>query len=77
MLRIRFSRTGRKASPSYRIVLLDSRKKRDGAYLDLIGTYNPFSKETRIDFDLYNKYVSQGAKPSDAVLRLVDQNKHE
>lgn len=70
MLKIRLSRGGRKALPMYRIVLIDSRKKRDGAYLDLLGTYNPFSKDLKIDKEKYDTYLSRGAQPTDVVKNL-------
>ncbi|WP_216082929.1 30S ribosomal protein S16 [Candidatus Mycoplasma haematohominis] len=70
MLKIRLSRGGRKALPIYRIVLIDSRKKRDGAYLDLLGTYNPFSKDIKLDLEKYSKYLSTGAQPTNIVKSL-------
>lgn len=70
MLKIRLSREGRKALPMYRIVLIDSRKKRDGAYLDLLGTYNPFSKDIKLDREKYDLYLSRGAQPTDVVKNL-------
>lgn len=70
MLKIRLARGGRKALPMYRIVLIDSRKKRDGAYLDLLGTYNPFSKDLKMDTEKYNLYLSKGAQPTDVVKNL-------
>lgn len=77
MLKIRLSRFGRKSSPSYRIVLIDSRKKRDGSYLDLLGTYNPFSKDVKINVDLYNKYISNGAQPTEIVAKLFSNYKQD
>ena len=49
MVSIRMKRMGSKKRPFYRIVAVDSRNKRDGAYIELIGTYNPLNDEVKID----------------------------
>jgi len=70
-VRIRLSRIGKKNAPFYRIVAIDSRKKRDGKFIEDLGTYNPLTGELiqfhpeRIDI-----WVSKGAIPTDPVLRL-------
>ena len=46
-VKMRLTRLGDKKSPFYRIVVVDSRKARDGQYVDLIGTYDPLSEPTR------------------------------
>ncbi|OAL10124.1 30S ribosomal protein S16 [Candidatus Mycoplasma haematobovis] len=70
MLKIRLLKMGRKALPIYRIVVMDSRKRRDGAYIELVGTYNPIKKDVRIDKEIYSKYISNGAQPTEVVERL-------
>jgi len=74
MLRIRLRRTGAKHQPSYRIVVADSRKPRDGAFVDQIGHYNPRvdPPEVVIDEEKARKWISQGAQPSEAVKRMID-----
>ena len=74
MLRIRLRRTGAKHQPSYRIVVADSRKPRDGAFVDQIGHYNPRvdPPEVVIDEEKARKCISQGAQPSEAVKRMID-----
>ena len=74
MLRIRLRRTGEKHQPSYRIVVVDSRKPRDGAFVDQIGHYNPRvdPPEVVIDEEKARKWISQGAQPSEAVKRMID-----
>ncbi|HRZ79790.1 MAG TPA: 30S ribosomal protein S16, partial [bacterium] len=64
---------GAKKKPSYRIVVLDSRKKRDGEYLDKIGHYNPCVNpaEIVIDREKLEKWMAQGAQCSDTVASLV------
>lgn len=70
-VKIRLSRIGKKHAPFYRIVAVDERRKRDGASLEVLGTYNPLKgemvqfHEERIAF-----WLSQGAIATDAVKRL-------
>lgn len=70
-VKIRLSRIGSKNAPCYRIVAVDSRKKRDGAFLENLGTYNPI-KGGLVQFhaDRIDHWISQGAQPSLTVLRL-------
>ncbi len=73
MLRIRLRRTGAKNQPSYRVVVADSRAARDGAFVDHIGHYNPRTDPPTIviDEDKALKWLRQGAKPSEAVERML------
>ena len=71
-VRIRLSRGGAKKRPYYRIVVADSRRSRDGKYIDQVGTYNPMlSKENpdrvKIDIDKVKEWIGKGAQPSDRV----------
>ena len=74
MLRIRLRRTGARHQPSYRIVVADSKKPRDGAFVDHLGHYNPRQDppEIVIDEEKARKWISQGAQPSAAVQRMLD-----
>ena len=74
MLRIRLRRTGARHQPSYRIVVADSNKPRDGAFVDHLGHYNPREDppEIVIDEEKARKWISQGAQPSEAVQRMLD-----
>ena len=74
MLRIRLRRTGARHQPSYRIVVADSKKPRDGAFVDHLGHYNPRQDppEIVIDEEKARKWISQGAQPSEAVQRMLD-----
>ena len=74
MLRIRLRRTGARHQPSYRIVVADSRKPRDGAFVDHIGHYNPRvdPPEIVIDEEKARKWTGQGAQPSEAAKRMLD-----
>ena len=74
MLRIRLKRVGARNQPSYRIVVADSRKPRDGAFVDHIGHYNPRidPPEIVIDSEKAKKWIDNGAQPSDAVRRMLE-----
>lgn len=70
-VKIRFTRMGKKHAPVYRIVAIDSRKKRDGEYLENLGTYNPMTKEiVQWHADRIAHWESNGAQLTDAVKRL-------
>ncbi|MCH7626187.1 MAG: 30S ribosomal protein S16 [Chloroflexi bacterium] len=73
MLRIRLRRTGSKNQPSYRVVVADSRAARDGAFVDHLGHYNPRTDPPTIVIDEEKalKWLRQGAKPSEAVERML------
>ncbi|MFA6263796.1 MAG: 30S ribosomal protein S16 [Candidatus Babeliales bacterium] len=69
---IRFSRIGKKNRPYWRIVVVDSRKKRDGAYLDNLGTYDPL-KHVVIQFEKerLQEWVGKGAQCSPAITKMI------
>ena len=71
-VRIRLSRMGAKKRPSYKIVIADSRRSRDGKFIERIGTYNPMLQKNnpdrvKIDIERAKYWLGQGAKPSDRV----------
>ncbi len=70
-VKIRLARIGKKNLPVYRIVAIDSRKKRDGAYLENLGTYDPI-KGVLVQFhpERINDWVSKGAIVTDAVKKI-------
>jgi small subunit ribosomal protein S16 len=68
---IRFSRFGRKHAPVYRIIAIDSRKRREGRPLEWLGFYNPLSKEVNLDAPNIKKWLATGAQPSDSVAKLL------
>lgn len=72
-VKLRLTRMGSKKRPTYRIVASDSRVKRDGQYLELVGTYNPISKETKINEEVALKWLTIGAQPSDTVRNLLSK----
>ncbi|MBI3308008.1 MAG: 30S ribosomal protein S16 [Candidatus Melainabacteria bacterium] len=71
MVRIRLSRRGKKKSPFYRVVVTDIRKKRDGAPIDELGTYNPLTKELKLDKQKIEEWIKKGAKPSETIASLL------
>ena len=72
MVRIRLKRVGAKKHPFYRIVVVDQRAARDGAFIEQIGTYDPFPDppEIKIDEEKVAKWMKNGAQPSDSVVSL-------
>lgn len=73
MLAIKLMRTGAKKRPSYRIVVKEKQSKRDGAYLENLGTYNPTRNpaEIKLDMDRVQYWLGKGAQPTDTVGRLI------
>ncbi|RXJ56240.1 30S ribosomal protein S16 [Candidatus Marinarcus aquaticus] len=70
---IRLTRMGRNKKPFYRIVVTDSRKRRDSGWIESIGYYNPVvePKVLKLDEERYNYWLSVGAKPSEKVKKLA------
>ena len=72
-VRIRLTRMGSKKKPTYRIVASDSRRPRDGQYIELIGTYNPGNEDVKVNEEVAMKWLNQGALPTDTVRNLLSQ----
>lgn len=70
---VRLTRMGRKKSPFYRIVVTDSRKRRDSGWIESIGYYNPTVEPEVVKFDAnrLDYWKSVGAKLSDRVARIT------
>jgi small subunit ribosomal protein S16 len=73
MLRIRLRRTGARKHPSYRVVVADSRSARDGAFVEIIGKYDPMTdpETILIKEERALHWLSKGAQPSDTTARLL------
>ncbi len=73
MLAIRLMRMGAKKSPSYRVVVKEKLSKRDGAYVENVGFYNPTRDpaEVRLDMERVNYWLARGAQPTDTVRQLI------
>ena len=75
MLKIRLQRIGKKKQPSYRFVVSDSKRDLYGKQLEILGTYNPFTKVCEVKKDRILYWISVGAQKSPTVHNLlVDQN---
>lgn len=72
-VKIRLQRHGKKGKPFYWVVAADSRAKRDGKFLEKIGTYNPVSNPAQIDLnvDATVKWLKNGAQPTDTARRIL------
>ena len=75
MVRIRLRRTGGKKQPSYRLVVTDIRKPRDGAFVDIIGHYNPLTDPETIVIQEEKAihWLRQGAQPTNTAARLLNK----
>lgn len=75
-VKIRMARLGKKNAPYFRIVAVDSRKKRDGACIEDLGTYNPTTGELiQFHIERIEHWMSQGAIPSETVKRIYKTQK--
>ncbi len=77
-LKIRLARGGAKKSPYFRIVVVESRSPRDGAFIEKVGTYNPLlenndTNRVVVKSDRVKYWMSVGAKPSDRVALLLSK----
>jgi small subunit ribosomal protein S16 len=74
MVRIRLRRVGARNQPSYRIVVADQRKPRDGRFLEILGHYNPRTEPATVNVDEARLFywLKNGAQASDSVRRLLD-----
>lgn len=73
MVVIRLSRFGRKNSPFYRVVVVDSRKKTTGSVIEYIGTWNPIKKIKEIDKEKLNNWINKGARLSVSVKNIIEK----
>lgn len=73
-VRIRLMRMGKKKTPSYRVVVTDGRKPRDGRYIEQIGRYGPLADPSLIEIenDRAVDWLMKGAQPSDRVRKLME-----
>ncbi|MEO0254247.1 MAG: 30S ribosomal protein S16 [candidate division WOR-3 bacterium] len=78
MLKIRLARFGKNKEPRYRIVVMDSRNKREGRVIDIIGHYDPKrDSDFKIDLQKIEEWTSKGAKMTERVISLVKRAKRE
>jgi small subunit ribosomal protein S16 len=75
-VKIRLTRLGRKKMPFYRIIVADIEAKRDGKFLDILGTYDPMKDpaEVKIDSDKLKIWLDRGALPTNTVKSLISKH---
>ena len=71
MLKLRLKRIGRKRYPSYRLVIMENKSRRDGRPVDEVGYYDPIAKKYKFDTDKIKKWLSYGVKPTETVFNLL------
>lgn len=73
MVSLRLNRKGSKDRPYYKIVAVDSRKRRDGRYIEQLGTYDPMKdgENYTLDLEKADKWLGVGAKPSETVASII------
>ena len=73
MVKLRLARFGAKKRPFYRIVAMDSQGKRDGRYIEQLGTYDPMQNPPAVTLDVerVQYWLSVGAQPTEAVERFI------
>jgi len=74
-VKIRLQRYGAKKRPFYRVVASESKSPRDGRFLEIIGTYDPLTENVNVDAEKIEKWLSNGAKPTDTVKSLFKKYK--
>lgn len=76
MLRIRFTRVGKKNQPAYKIVVIErSGPPRGGRFVEVVGSYNPLTKNRSLRKDRIQYWLSKGAKPSETLYNLLISEK--
>ena len=78
-VKIRLARHGAKKAPYYRVVVIDSRSRREGRPIEEVGRYNPCANPTMIQLDMekVDKWLANGAQPTDTVARLIETVRKE
>ena len=73
MIKLRLKRYGKKREASYRIVVINSRDRREGRPIAEVGFYNPRTDETKLDVPGIIQRLKQGAQPTDTVRRILEK----
>ena len=73
MVKIRLSRFGTHKKPFYRLVVTDSRARRNGPFIEVLGTYNPLKdpSEVNLDMEKVRLWLQRGAQPTDKAKKLI------
>lgn len=75
MVKIRLARMGAHKRPFYRVVVADSRARRNGPFIEILGTYDPLKNpsEIKMNVEKAKQWIQQGAQPSDTVKKLMQR----
>ncbi|HMK42592.1 MAG TPA: 30S ribosomal protein S16 [Dissulfurispiraceae bacterium] len=75
MVKIRLTRMGAHKSPFYRIIVSDSRVRRDGPFIEILGTYNPTTEPSsvKVDVERAKHWIQNGAQPTVTVKKLLQK----
>lgn len=75
MVKIRLTRLGAHKKPFYRLIVADSRSRRDGPFIEILGTYDPLREpsEIKIDLEKARFWLQKGAQPTDTAKRLMQK----
>jgi small subunit ribosomal protein S16 len=76
-VKIRLARHGAKKRPFYRIVVADQESRRDGRFIEIVGTYNPLKEpaDVSLNNDRIDYWLGKGAKPTDTVRNIIKREK--
>lgn len=77
MVKIRLRREGTKGRPYYRIIVADGRSRREGAFIDQLGTYDPLVETGNFNIDVAkaDEWIAKGAQPSETVRSIIKKAK--
>lgn len=75
MVKIRLTRLGSHKKPFYRMLVMDSRTRRNGPFIEILGTYDPLKEpsEIKIDVARAKHWIEKGAQPTDIAKRLIEK----
>jgi len=75
LVKIRLTRLGAHKRPFYRVVVADSRERRDGPFIEILGTYDPLKEpsEIKLDMEKAKLWLQRGAQPTDIVKKLMQR----
>ena len=75
MVKIRLTRLGSHKKPFYRVIVTDSRTRRDGPFIEILGTYDPLKEpsEIKLDLEKAKSWLQKGARPTDTARKLMQK----
>ena len=71
MVKIRLARAGRKKHPVFRMVVIDSKKPREGKAIEFLGVYDPILKTGNINVEKAKEWLNKGAQPTERALKIL------